>query len=300
MINGIINVYKEKGFTSFDVVAKVRGIFHQKKVGHTGTLDPDAEGVLPVCLGKATKVCDLLTDKDKEYKAVLLLGQETDTQDISGEILHQAEVNVTEDEVCAAIKSFIGAYEQVPPMYSALKVNGQKLCDLARKGIIVERKARPVVIHHIEITSIQLPEVEMIVSCSKGTYIRTLCDDIGKKLGCFGCMKSLLRTKVDKFVVEKAYTLSQPQALVELPENEWSFVEPIDGVFEKYIAVTAKEEAQKLVVNGNRIPSDLIADFSVEKCKEHVRLYDNEGRFIGIYTYLDESKEYKPVKMFMD
>lgn len=300
MINGIINVYKEKGFTSFDVVAKVRGIFHQKKVGHTGTLDPDAEGVLPVCLGKATKVCDLLTDKDKEYKAVLLLGQETDTQDISGEILHQAEVNVTEDEVRAAIKSFIGAYEQVPPMYSALKVNGQKLCDLARKGITVERKARPVVIHHIEITSIQLPEVEMIVSCSKGTYIRTLCDDIGKKLGCFGCMKSLLRTKVDKFVVEKAYTLSQLQELVQKPAEEWDFVESIDGVFEKYIAVTAKEEAQKLVVNGNRIPSDMIADFSDEKCKEQVRLYDNEGRFIGIYTYLDESKEYKPVKMFMD
>ena len=134
MINGIINVYKEKGFTSFDVVAKMRGIFHQKKIGHTGTLDPDAEGVLPVCLGKATKVCDLLTDKDKEYRAVLLLGQETDTQDISGEILNTSEVFVTEQEVRETILSFVGAYEQVPPMYSALKVNGQKLCDLARKG----------------------------------------------------------------------------------------------------------------------------------------------------------------------
>lgn len=301
MINGIINVYKEKGYTSFDVVAKMRGMFHQKKIGHTGTLDPDAEGVLPVCLGKATKVCDLLTDKDKEYKAVLLLGQETDTQDISGEILNRSEVNVTEEEVKMAILSFEGAYEQVPPMYSALKVNGQKLCDLARKGITVERKARPVTIHKIEITNVNLPEVEMIVSCSKGTYIRTLCDDIGKKLGCYGCMKSLLRTKVDKFTVEDAITLSELQKkLDESSENEWTFIEPVDGVFRKYISVTAKAEAQKLVVNGNRIPVELISDFSEEKMQEKVRLYDSLQKFIGIYTYIEENKEYKPVKLFMD
>ena len=301
MINGIINVYKEKGYTSFDVVAKMRGMFHQKKIGHTGTLDPDAEGVLPVCLGKATKVCDLLTDKDKEYKAVLLLGQETDTQDISGQILNTCEVKVTEEEVRMAISSFEGAYEQVPPMYSALKVNGQKLCDLARKGITVERKARPVMIHKIEITNINLPEVEMTVSCSKGTYIRTLCDDIGKKLGCYGCMKSLLRTKVDKFTVEEAITLSELQKrLDESSEKEWTFIEPVDGVFRKYISVTAKAEAQKLVVNGNRIPVELISDFSEEKMQENVRLYDSLQKFIGIYTYIEESKEYKPVKLFMD
>lgn len=300
MINGIVNVYKEKGFTSFDVVAKMRGIFHQKKIGHTGTLDPDAEGVLPVCLGKATKVCDLLTDKDKEYKAVLLLGQETDTQDISGEVLNRSEVTVTEEEAKKAIFSFVGTYEQVPPMYSALKVNGQKLCDLARKGITVERKARPVTIHHIEITRISLPEVEMIVSCSKGTYIRTLCDDIGKKLGCFGCMKSLLRTKVDKFVLENAYTLDELQKLVNLPQEEWSFINSVDSVFEKYVSVTAKPEAEKMVVNGNRIPSHLLNDFSDDKKQEFVRLYDNDRRFIGIYTYIEETKEYKPVKLFMD
>lgn len=301
MINGIVNVYKEKGFTSFDVVAKMRGMFHQKKIGHTGTLDPDAEGVLPVCLGKATKVCDLLTDKDKEYKAVLLLGQETDTQDISGEVLNTGEVTMSEESVKEVILSFVGAYEQVPPMYSALKVNGQKLCDLARKGITVERKARQVTIYKIEITKINLPEVEMIVSCSKGTYIRTLCDDIGKKLGCYGCMKSLLRTKVDKFTVEKALTLSQLQQLMqERAECDWDFVEPVDGVFHKFAAVTAKEEAQKMVVNGNRIPVEWISDFSEEKKQEQVRLYDFAGRFIGIYTYIEESKEYKPVKLFMD
>lgn len=301
MINGIINVYKEKGFTSFDVVAKMRGMFHQKKIGHTGTLDPDAEGVLPVCLGKATKVCDLLTDKDKEYKAVLLLGQETDTQDISGEVLNSSEVHVTEEEVKQAILSFVGAYEQVPPMYSALKVNGQKLCDLARKGITVERKARPVVIHNIEIININLPEVEMIVSCSKGTYIRTLCDDIGKKIGCYGCMKSLLRTRVDQFTIEKALTLSELQQIIdEKSENEWNFIGAIDDVFYKYPSVQTKEEAQKLVLNGNRIPSELIADYSEEKMQEQVRLYDFSNKFVGIYTYLKESQEYKPVKLFMD
>lgn len=300
MINGIINVYKEKGFTSFDVVAKMRGIFHQKKIGHTGTLDPDAEGVLPVCLGKATKVCDLLTDKDKEYKAVLLLGMETDTQDISGEVINKAEVNVSEEEVRQVVLSFVGEYEQIPPMYSALKINGQKLCDLARKGITVERKARPVTIHSIEITSINLPEVEMTVSCSKGTYIRTLCDDIGKKLGCFGCMKSLLRTQVDKFVLADAYKLSELEELVKLPENQWDFVAPVDTVFYKYVEVVTKQEAQKLVVNGNRIPCELIESFSENHMQETVRLYDSENKFIGLYTYLDESKEFKPIKLFME
>lgn len=301
MINGIINVYKEKGFTSFDVVAKMRGMFHQKKIGHTGTLDPDAEGVLPVCLGKATKVCDLLTDKDKEYKAVLLLGQETDTQDISGEILNVAEVCMSEKKVEAAILSFVGEYEQIPPMYSALKVNGQKLCDLARKGITVERKSRPVKIHSIEITNINLPEVEMIVSCSKGTYIRTLCDDIGKKIGCYGCMKSLLRTKVDRFTLDNAYKLSELQEMIDnKPEEEWDFIDSIDGVFHKYEKIHVKEEAQKLVLNGNRIPVNFIFDFSEEKKQERIRLYDYTDKFIGIYTYIEGSMEFKPVKLFMD
>lgn len=300
MINGIVNVYKEKGFTSFDVVAKMRGIFHQKKIGHTGTLDPDAEGVLPVCLGKATKVCDLLTDKDKEYRAVLLLGQETDTQDISGEVLNKAEVQVSEEQVRKAVTSFLGAYEQVPPMYSALKVNGQKLCDLARKGITVERKSRRVTIHHIEIVRVELPEVEMIVSCSKGTYIRTLCDDIGKKLGCYGCMKSLLRTRVDRFVLENAYTLAQLQELVSKPQEEWTFLEPVDCVFAKYAEVETLQEAEKYVANGNRIPVALIKGFSPEKQQEFVRLYDNDRKFIGIYTFIEETMEYKPVKLFME
>jgi tRNA pseudouridine55 synthase len=199
MVNGIINIYKEKGFTSFDVVAKMRGIAHQKKIGHTGTLDPDAEGVLPVCLGKATKVCDLLTEKDKEYEAVLLLGTTTDTQDITGTVLRTADVNVSEEAVREAVLSFVGSYAQIPPMYSALKVDGKKLCDLARTGVTVERKARTVEIYRIEILSVDIPRVRFRVHCSKGTYIRTLCQDIGEQLGCGGCMESLLRIRVAQF-----------------------------------------------------------------------------------------------------
>ena len=174
MYNGIINVYKEKGYTSFDVVARMRGICGQKKIGHTGTLDPDAEGVLPVCLGKATKVCDMLTDSDKVYRAVMQLGIETDTQDLTGTVLSACEVPVLTRPKSDVIRTFQGEIMQVPPMYSALKVNGKKLCDLARAGVTVERKARPVTIYEIRIERVELPEIELTVSCSKGTYIRTL------------------------------------------------------------------------------------------------------------------------------
>lgn len=191
MVNGILNVYKEKGYTSHDVVAKLRGIVGQKKIGHTGTLDPDAEGVLPVCLGRATKVCDMLTEKDKTYEAVLLLGKETDTQDISGTVLRVGETEgLTQEQVKDCVMSFVGEYDQIPPMYSALKVNGKKLYELAREGKTIERKSRKVEIKEIRILEMALPRVRMEVSCSKGTYIRTLCHDIGEKLGCFGCMEA--------------------------------------------------------------------------------------------------------------
>ena len=187
-MDGLLNVYKERGFTSHDVVAKLRGILKQKKIGHTGTLDPEAEGVLPVCLGKATKVCGLLTDKDKTYRAVLLLGVETDTQDTGGRILSQKEIKAGEEEVRKAVMGFVGGYDQIPPMYSALNLDGKKLYELARQGKEVERKARRVTIHEIVIEKVELPRVTMTVTCSKGTYIRTLCHDIGQVLGCGGCM----------------------------------------------------------------------------------------------------------------
>lgn len=296
MINGIVNVYKEKGFTSFDVVAKMRGIFQQKKIGHTGTLDPEAEGVLPVCLGRATKVCDLLTDKDKEYEAVLLLGVMTDTQDLSGEVLEERPVEATEKEVRDAIVSFIGDYMQIPPMYSALKVNGQKLCDLARKGVTVERKARPVTIHEIEILSVELPEVRMRVHCSKGTYIRTLCQDIGEKLGCGGCMKSLLRTRVAAFAIEDALKLDELEA--RLKSGDKSFIHAVDSVFLQYEKVSVYETADRLVRNGNRIPEEFICNMQEKYKQDCIRLYGWEGTFIGLFSYKEATKDFKPIKLF--
>ena len=308
MINGIINVYKEKGYTSFDVVAKLRGILKMKKIGHTGTLDPDAEGVLPVCLGKATKVCDLLTDKDKEYEAVMLLGTVTDTQDISGQVLEQREVSVTETRVAAVINSFVGEYMQIPPMYSALKVDGKKLCDLARAGVTVERKPRPVKILSITILEINLPRVRMRVECSKGTYIRTLCQDIGEKLGCGGCMESLLRTRVSAFGVEEALRLSKIEELVKKeakdvsPQNwdeeMFSFVDAVDSVFLQYEKAVVKQEFNKLLYNGNRLGAEMLLQFTCQQNGNRIRIYDEEGRFIGIYEW--QGKECKPVKIFVE
>lgn len=296
MTNGIVNVYKEKGFTSFDVVAKMRGIFHQKKVGHTGTLDPDAEGVLPVCLGSATKVCDVLTDKDKEYEAVLLLGLVTDTQDVTGTVLSEHEVSVTEEEVRDAVLSFVGDIMQVPPMFSALKVNGKKLCDLARQGVEVERKARPVVIHGIEILDMRLPRVHMRVHCGKGTYIRTLCRDVGERLGCGGCMERLLRTRVSDFALRDALRLFEIEEA--LAAGKTDFIRPVDSVFMQYPAVTAVPEAQKLLDNGNRIPQEM-ADGHPES-GQTVRMCDAAGRFVGLFCYEQGTADYKPVKLFFD
>lgn len=298
MVSGIINVYKEKGYTSFDVVAKMRGIFGQKKIGHTGTLDPDAQGVLPVCLGKATKVCDLLTDKDKVYKATMLLGIQTDTLDISGKVCNKAVVNVTEQQVRDVISTFVGTIEQVPPMYSALKVNGKKLYELAREGKTIERKARKVSIYDITIDEICLPEVVMTVSCSKGTYIRSLCDDIGTKLGCYGCMKDLLRTKVACFDIGDAYKISEIEKLKE------SIVLPVDMLFENISAVNTVLMAQKLIENGNRIPAEMInADGNKQRKYDdegRYRIYNPEDSFVGIYTYKAETDDFKPVKIFME
>ena len=298
MLSGIINVYKEKGYTSFDVVAKLRGILKTKKIGHTGTLDPDAEGVLPVCLGKATKVCDLLTDKDKEYEAVMLLGTVTDTQDISGKVLSKKEVNLTEEKVKEAVLSFVGDYMQIPPMYSALKVNGKKLCDLARAGVTVEREARPVKIHHISIISMELPRVRMRIECSKGTYIRTLCQDIGEKLGCGACMESLIRTRVAQFFVSDALRLSEIEALVA--EEQLSFLQSTDTVFMQYDEAVVKQEFEKLLYNGNRIHSEMFTQYNKNWEKAPIRVYDIKGQFIGIYKFEEERKDYKPLKVFME
>ncbi len=311
MISGIINVYKEKGFTSHDVVAKLRGILRQKKIGHTGTLDPDAEGVLPVCLGKATKVCDLLTDKDKEYEAALLLGKATDTQDISGKVLKESPVSCQEGQVREIIAGFVGDYSQIPPMYSALKVDGRKLCDLARAGKEVERAPRNVQIFSIDILEIALPRVRMRVHCSKGTYIRTLCHDIGAAAGCGGCMESLLRTRVADFRLQDARKLSEIEAQVQAvrarePQKELSkedianLVKDTDSVFMQYPYVSVKEEFSKPLYNGNPLKPHWLLEWQDGYQADLVRVYDSNHAFAGIYRWEGTRERIRPVKVFME
>lgn len=335
MINGIINVYKEKGFTSHDVVAKLRGILKQKKIGHTGTLDPDAVGVLPVCLGKATRLCDMLTDETKTYVAGLLLGIETDTQDTSGTVLKEGDTSgFTEEQVRDAIASFVGEQMQIPPMYSALKVNGKKLYELAREGKEVERKARPVTFYAINILGMDLPHVKIEVTCSKGTYIRTLCHDIGQKLGCGGCMESLVRTKVGRFEISESLTLKEIEELRDkelhekkrwdsgvcnqklqneelkrkTPESNqteyltrtddsdmFSFVHTVESMFSHLTAVKVPERMDKALYNGNAVRYHRnLLD------NEEVRMYTSRGEFIGIFRYEQEKKLFHIVKMFYE
>ncbi len=300
MIHGVINIHKEKGYTSHDVVAKLRGIVGQKKIGHTGTLDPDATGVLPVCLGKATKLCDMLTDKNKTYETVMLLGKVTDTQDISGTIISEVTINKLDEEtVKTVVMSFLGDYMQIPPMYSALKVNGKKLYELAREGVEVERKARPVSILDIQIKEIDLPRVRMEVSCSKGTYIRTLCHDIGQKLGCGACMEELIRTRVSRFKLEDGLTLSQVQALKEAGELETILV-PIDELFSEYEAITLKEEFVSFLYNGNTFLPKHVKTYVQLVDGKMVRVYDDKSNFIAIYKFDKGKYSFKIEKMFFD
>lgn len=305
MYNGVINVYKEAGFTSFDVVAKLRGILKQKKIGHTGTLDPDAVGVLVVCLGKATKLCDVLTDKDKSYEATLLLGKTTDTEDSSGKILSECDVCVTESEVEEAILSFIGEYEQIPPMYSAIKVNGKKLYELARQGVEIERQPRKVMIHAIDIVSIDLPYVTMKVSCGKGTYIRSLCRDIGDKLGCGGIMDRLVRNSVNSTETGKVFELKDALKLHEIEERvqQESFDEcvlPIDSLFPNCEKCKVTDEGNKKLMNGNILKA---GDFAQETpSKEEGKLclvYDTQDNFVATYQYRSDMKGWKADKMFL-
>ena len=300
MIHGVINVYKEQGFTSHDVVAKLRGIVGQKKIGHTGTLDPDAVGVLPVCLGRATKLCDMLTDKDKVYEAVMLLGVETDTQDTTGQILKSSETDeITEEQVRAAVLDFVGDYNQVPPMYSALKINGKKLYELAREGKTVERKSRKVQIHGIRILEMNLPHVRMEVDCSKGTYIRTLCHDIGEKLQVGGCMEELERTKVGRFLKEDAVTLDEVRQKMEQGEGAELFT-PLDQIFAELPAVTVTDAKAWMSYNGNDLPEHFLLEKEAWTDGQEVRVYDSRKNFIGLYQYRAPKKLFHIKKMFLD
>lgn len=304
-INGIINIYKEKGYTSHDVIAKLRGILKTRKIGHTGTLDPDAVGVLPVCIGNATKLCDFFMNGKKEYQARLLLGTVTDTQDISGKVLQESESwkNLNTEEINQSIKSFLGDYSQIPPMYSALKVNGKKLYDLARQGIEVERSPRNIHIYSIEIVSLDLPYVDFIVVCSKGTYIRTLCHDIGAKLGCDGCMESLVRNATGNFHISDSYKLSE----IEMKVKDATFMESgilieTEKTLQDYALLSTKPQADFLLKNGNILILDSFQNISeFEKNLENgqcFRIHDSLDEFIAIYQYHKENHIFKVFKMF--
>lgn len=294
MLDGIINIRKEKGYTSHDVVARLRGILGQKKIGHTGTLDPDATGVLPVCLGRATKLCDLLTDKEKTYRAVLLLGRETDTQDISGRVIRECAVRADAEEIRACIVGFTGDIMQIPPMYSARKIQGKKLYELAREGIEVERQPRPVHIRQIVIQEMDIPRVTMEVTCSKGTYIRTLCHDIGQSLNCGGCMEDLVRTRVGPFRLEQALTLEQVESLKDAGRIG-EYLTGIDQVLSQYPKIVCTDDEDRLVDNGNPLP---VKPHGPE-VSGWVRVYGSTGAFKGIYQVRQGTGRYFPVKMFL-
>lgn len=297
MINGIINVYKQKGYTSFDVVAIMRGILGQKKIGHTGTLDPDAEGVLPVCAGNATKLCDMLTDKSKEYVATFVLGIKTDTLDITGKVLEERKPKVSIEDLKASINSFVGGYNQYPPMYSAKKINGKKLYELARDGKEVERKPVFVEIIGIETMDISYPYVTIKVSCSKGTYIRSLCEDIGAKCGELACMTSLKRTRVGNFTLDKALTLDEITALRD-EGKLLQAVTPTDFAFLDKKEAKINPKFRKLLDNGNKLSPEML-DCKDVSDGEIVRVYNDDNDFVGLYTYEDSLKIFKPFKMFI-
>lgn len=379
-MDGIINVYKEKGYTSHDAVARMRGISGQRRVGHTGTLDPDAEGVLPICLGTATKVCDILTDKSKVYETVLLLGIGTDTEDISGDVTMTGSdrvVALTDEEIVSAINSFVGTYMQLPPMFSAIKCNGQKLCDLARVGKEVERIPRSVDITSIEIVSdivrgrlsdvtcfeygtkddlgdksdnsdtqtqnsvgkavlslkadsmlgrygegidyssekgrfrrdsrneelsggqyalLPVIRVALRIECSKGTYIRSLCRDIGERLGSYGCIEKLLRTRVGDFRIEDAVRLEEAEQLVR--EGRFlDVVRPADACFADLKSLHMKAKFDYVLYNGNVMFFRYFSEY-IKEPPTPVKVYSSQGEFLAVYEFEERRKLYKPLKMF--
>lgn len=275
-MDGIININKPKGFTSHDVVAKLRGILKTKKIGHTGTLDPDAVGVLPICVGRATKVADMLTATEKEYLAEVTLGSKTDTQDASGTVLATKEVNVTEADIYRVAQAFVGESEQIPPMYSAIKQDGKKLYELARSGIEIERKPRPITIYELEVLAIDLAnhKFSIRVACSKGTYIRTLCQDMGDRLGCFAHMSSLNRTKSGRFTLTEAISLEEVERRTK--EGDLSFLQPVDSVFEDLPALYLSDRKAQLMCNGVQVRTPGIQEGTL------YRVYDEKGRFLTV------------------
>lgn len=287
MVSGVINIYKEKGYTSHDIVNIVRKKLNKVKTGHTGTLDPDAIGVLPICIGKATKLSEYIASSIKEYKAIVSLGKTTTTQDSSGETIEEKEVNCTKEEIINAVNSFKGDIMQTPPMYSAIKIKGKKLYELAREGKEIERKSRKITIYNIEITKfIDNKNFEITVLCSKGTYIRTLCNDIGDYLKCGGYMSYLLRTRTGNFYIDDAIKLNELDSIIE-NNNLNNVLMPMDKVLEDYKKITVLKVANKFLYNGNKISLNYVKNKLLLNTNEKVIVYDEDSNIIGIYIVLD-------------
>lgn len=294
-LSGLVIVNKEEGITSQGVVNRVKRIFGAAKAGHTGTLDPMATGVLPVLIGRGVKASEFMLTSEKHYGATLLLGVTTDTEDVTGEVLTECEVNLTEEEVLSAISRFVGEIMQTPPMYSALKVGGKKLCDLARRGEVIEREARPVTVYSIKAERINDRTYYLDVVCSKGTYIRTLCADIGASLGVGGVMKTLKRLSASGYTIDEAKTLSELEAMSDAQRD--SFIYPVEDVFKKYEAVRLPDFFARLAHSGLEI--------YLRKIKKDlplgtiVRLEDQDGFFaVGEVKEYEDGLAIKPIRQF--
>ena len=313
--NGLLNVYKEPGYTSNDVVAKLRGILHQRKIGHTGTLDPDAVGVLVVCLGNGTRLCDMLTEHTKEYIAVCRLGVTTDTQDMSGTILEEQQVKVTTEQLHAAVMAFVGDYDQIPPMYSAIKIGGRKLYELAREGKEIERQPRPIHIDAISILDTSLLQsahiFTMEVKCSKGTYIRTLCHDIGQRLGCGAAMQHLTRTAVGSFHLEDAVTLGRIEQLCDEGMLQ-DRIQSVEYLFRDLDEVQIIDVWRVQIANGNSFkPEQILSEAPLQEQDitdpdkmyedgERVRVYGQDRTFYGIYRFNAKTISFHVEKFFFE
>lgn len=276
-MNGVLNIFKPKGMSSFDAVRVVKKVAGTGKVGHTGTLDPEATGLLPICIGRATKIIDYIMDSEKVYEVTLKLGIRTTTYDLEGEVLEERDPShLTEEEILNSINSFKGEYSQIPPMYSALKQNGVRLYELARKGIEVERKGRLVNIYNLEDIKINNPYISMKVTCSKGTYIRSLCYDIGEKLGVFATMMQLNRVKTSVFSQEKSININELTK-----ENINDYILSMEEALEKYDKIVVNKKYVKLLVNGVRVADGRFTKDKVINNKLY-RVYDDENNFIGL------------------
>lgn len=285
-MNGIVIIDKPAGWTSQDVTARLRRVFGTRRIGHGGTLDPMATGVLPVFVGRATRGVEFFEHAEKTYETELLLGAATDTEDTTGTVLTRREVSVTQEQLDGTLERFRGEIMQIPPMYSALKVNGQKLCDLARKGRQVERQPRPVTIHELTLLSREGDTLHLRVRCSKGTYIRTLCADIGEALGCGGCMQALRRTQAGEYTIAEAVPLQQ---LLESPEPE-TYLRDVDTMFRGYPGVKLTVNQEKRCRNGNA--------FSVSLPGGTYRAYSQSGEFLMLAKV--EDGVMSTIKSFFD